>query len=63
MTKDEELKALLAKGVASWQESQANCTDGFEFERSFDEMWTKLGREVLEAQAAKSKTPSKKKQS
>lgn len=56
----EQLKAIFAERVKAWESSQKDQTSGFEYERSFDEMWTKLGREMLEESASKSPTPSKK---
>lgn len=56
----ETLKALFAARVQAWETSQKNQSSGFEYERSFDQMWTELGRELLEQSAGSSPTPSKK---
>jgi hypothetical protein len=47
MDKEEMMKRFKDK-VRAWEESQRGQTSGFEYEKSFDEMWTELGREVLE---------------
>lgn len=56
----ESLKAVFAARVQAWEASQKEQVSGFEYERSFDQMWTELGRELLEQSAASSPTPSKK---
>lgn len=56
----ESLKALFAARVQAWEASQKDQGSGFEYERSFDQMWTELGRELLEQSTASSSTPSKK---
>ena len=45
--------------VSAWEESQIGQTSGFEWERSFDQMWTELGREVLQASLNSSPQPSR----
>lgn len=44
----QELLKQLVKEIESWEESQERQEDGYEYERSFAEMWRKLGQKVLQ---------------
>ncbi|WP_020528229.1 hypothetical protein [Flexithrix dorotheae] len=44
----EELTAKIQAEIKLWQASQQGQTSGYEYEKSFVEVWAKLGREVLQ---------------
>lgn len=44
----EQLAKKFKEELASWYASQANQTSGYEYEKSFTELWLKLGREVFQ---------------
>lgn len=56
------MKKLFEEKVAEWEKSQEGQTSGFEYEKSFDEMWTELGREVLQ-ESVNDTSPERKKNS
>ena len=47
--KPEDLSQKISAAVKSWQEEQSNQTSGYEYEKSFVDLWAKLGKEVLQA--------------
>ena len=59
MDKEELMKRFKEK-VSAWEESQRNQTSGFEYEKTFDEMWTELGREVFEESGGEERSKRKK---
>ena len=56
----QQLTAVFLEKVSLWEASQQNQTSGFEYERSFDEMWTDLGRVVLQESVGKEPVGRKK---
>ena len=49
MKKREELYEQLRQELEAWEASQRDQKDGYEYERSFVELWRKLGQEVLQS--------------
>jgi hypothetical protein len=40
--------AYLTEQINQWKESQKGQTSGYEYERSFIELWQRLGKEVFQ---------------
>lgn len=36
------------KAVKEWEKAQKNQTSAYEYEKSFDQMWQKLGQEIFQ---------------
>lgn len=47
--KPEDLNEKIAQQLKQWQQAQENQTSGYEYEKSFTELWQKLGQEVFQA--------------
>ena len=45
------IEQLMQQKYAQWQEQYSNSSSGYDYEKSFVEMWQSLGRAVLEASA------------
>lgn len=45
--RDEFFEAIKAE-IKSWEKSQKNQVDGYEYERSFSEMMQKVGQQILQ---------------
>lgn len=46
--KTEDLTQQIAQQLAQWHLSQQNQTSGYEYEKSFTDLWQKLGQEVFQ---------------
>jgi hypothetical protein len=53
--KTEDLTQRIAQQLAQWQVSQENQTSGYEYEKSFTDLWQKLGQEVFQASLGEAK--------
>lgn len=49
----EELFEALRRELELWEKGQKNQKDGYEYERSFVEVWRKLGQQVLQESLGK----------
>lgn len=49
----EELIKALRRELELWEASQKDQQDGYEYERSFVELWRKLGQQILQASLGK----------
>ena len=49
MKTSEELTQKIAQQLNDWQKSQENQTSGFAYEKSFTDLWQKLGQEVFQS--------------
>ena len=45
----EDLSKKISAALKSWQEAQQGQSNGYEYEKSFVELWAKLGKEVLQS--------------
>jgi hypothetical protein len=45
---EQTLIELIDKKIKQWKDGQQCQTDGYEYERSFDEMMQAIGREILQ---------------
>jgi hypothetical protein len=50
---EKELKDQIDQKIKEWKESQKGQTDGYEYERSFNEMMQHIGREILQESVGK----------
>jgi hypothetical protein len=50
---EKELKDQIDQKIKEWKESQNGQTDGYEYERSFNEMMQNIGREILQESVGK----------
>jgi hypothetical protein len=58
-----DLSQQIAQQLAQWHLSQEKQTNGYEYEKSFTDLWQKLGQEVFQAslgEAAYNKNRKKK---
>ena len=46
--KQDAITQKIANELKAWKESQKDQTDFYEYEKTFVELWFKLGREVLQ---------------
>ena len=46
--KEDTITQKIADELKAWKESQKGQTDFYEYEKTFVELWFKLGREVLQ---------------
>lgn len=46
--KPEDLNEKIAQQLKQWQQVQENQTSGYEYEKSFTDLWQKLGQEVFQ---------------
>jgi hypothetical protein len=46
--KNQSIMEELEQAIAKWKESQEQQTSGYEYERSFVEMWQKMGSKILQ---------------
>jgi hypothetical protein len=46
--KNQSIMEELEQAVAKWKESQQEQTSGYEYERSFVEMWQKMGSKIFQ---------------
>jgi hypothetical protein len=46
--KEDAITKKIASELQTWKESQKGQTDFYEYEKTFVELWLKLGREVLQ---------------
>ena len=46
--KEDAITQKIANELRAWKESQKSQTDFYEYEKTFVELWLKLGREVLQ---------------
>lgn len=46
--KENTITKKIADELNAWKESQKGQTDFYEYEKTFVELWLKLGREVLQ---------------
>ena len=44
----ESKASYLAQQIAQWKQSQEGQTSGYEYERSFIELWQRLGKEMFQ---------------
>lgn len=44
----EDLSKKISEELSKWQKSQSRQEDGYEYEKSFTELWLKLGKEVFQ---------------
>lgn len=44
----DSLSQKLKSELASWHQGQKNQTSGYDYEKSFADLWTKLGKEVFQ---------------
>ncbi|GMU97115.1 hypothetical protein [Ignavibacterium album] len=42
------LEQRIQDAIKQWKLSQVNQTDGYEYERSFDEMMKQIGKDILQ---------------
>jgi hypothetical protein len=56
----ENLEKVLLE-VQQWHKSQQNQTSGYEYEKTFDLMWQKLGKKVLQQSVGELPTDKNKK--
>ncbi|WKN30806.1 hypothetical protein PZB74_17765 [Porifericola rhodea] len=49
MKTSDELTQKIAQELKAWQKSQENQPSGYAYEKSFTELWQKLGKEVFQA--------------
>jgi hypothetical protein len=47
--KPEKLTQKFAEKLAQWQKAQEHQTSGYEYEKSFTELWQQLGQEVFQS--------------
>lgn len=45
----QELTQKIAQRLEQWQKAQQNQTSGYEYEKSFTELWQQLGKEVFQS--------------
>jgi len=60
LTKEEFLLAAWEK-FNTWQKSQEGQTDGYQYEKSFDEMMVSVSKQLLEESATNPKTKQREK--
>ncbi len=53
--KTEDLTQIIAQQLAQWQVSQEKQPSGYEYEKSFTDLWQKLGQEVFQASLGEAK--------
>ena len=53
--KTEDLTQKIAQRLAQWQVCQENQTNGYAYEKSFTDLWQKLGQEVFQASVGEAK--------
>jgi hypothetical protein len=53
--KTEDLTQQIAQQLAQWHLSQQKQTSGYEYEKSFTDLWQKLGQEVFQASLGETK--------
>jgi hypothetical protein len=53
--KTEDLTQRMAQQIVQWQVSQQNQTSGYEYEKSFTDLWQELGQEVFQASLGEAK--------
>jgi hypothetical protein len=61
--KTKDLTQRIAQQLAQWHLSQENQSSGYEYEKSFTDLWQKLGQEVFQSslgEAAYNKNSKKK---
>jgi hypothetical protein len=46
--KNESIMEELEQAIADWKLSQQNQTSGYDYERSFVEMWQKMGGKIFQ---------------
>lgn len=49
MKTSEELTQKIAQELDDWQKLQESQTSGYAYEKSFTDLWQKLGQEVFQA--------------
>ncbi len=47
--KTEDLTQRITQQLAQWQVSQENQTNGYAYEKSFTDLWQKLGQEIFQS--------------
>jgi hypothetical protein len=45
----QELTQKIAQRLEQWQKAQENQMSGYEYEKSFTELWQQLGKEVFQS--------------
>lgn len=45
----QELTQKIAQRLEQWQKAQENQTSGYQYEKSFTELWQQLGQEVFQS--------------
>lgn len=53
--KPEDLTQKIAQQLKQWQKAQQNQTSGYGYEKSFTELWQKLGQEVFQSSLGEEK--------
>jgi hypothetical protein len=45
---EKQIASMIMEGYQQWKQNQQGQTSGYEFERSFDEMWREMGRKIMQ---------------
>ena len=45
---DEKKLSQMLERIQQWHRGQQSQTSGYEYERSFDQMWTQMGNELMQ---------------
>jgi len=53
--KPENFTQKIAEQLQQWHKAQENQTSGYAYEKSFTELWQKLGQEVFQASLGEEK--------
>jgi hypothetical protein len=51
----EDLTQKITQQLAQWQACQENQTSGYQYEKSFTDLWQKLGQEVFQSSLGEAK--------